>query len=228
MPNYFQVIDLDRTLFDTPRFVRALTERIDRDEPGVGRHLYEQMEAAYKAGETFFLLRHLRQVNGDVWFEQLVASVIEEHGAEAFMLPGARGRIQIADSLSSARPSWGILTYGDDIDQRMKLAIAGLAGVPAIITQTEVKGTVIRSWQQPDGTFKLPEAYGGGVVDTVTLEDDKLRAFYDLPENASGIWLTEDETAVEQVQVAGLANVVVSRSLHESIALLSDASTITV
>ena len=40
-PSLFQLIDLDRTLFDTSRFVKAITDEIDILHPGVGTKLDE-------------------------------------------------------------------------------------------------------------------------------------------------------------------------------------------
>ena len=45
----FQCIDFDRTLFDTPRFVKALTDEVDRVHPGMGAELDKKFESAYKA-----------------------------------------------------------------------------------------------------------------------------------------------------------------------------------
>ena len=45
--NLFQLIDLDRTIFDTERFAKALTDEIEASEPGVGADLEARFEAAY-------------------------------------------------------------------------------------------------------------------------------------------------------------------------------------
>ena len=44
--NLFQLIDLDRTIFDTERFAKALTDEIEASEPGVGADLEARFEAA--------------------------------------------------------------------------------------------------------------------------------------------------------------------------------------
>jgi len=195
----FQLIDLDRTLFDTSRFARAITDEINVTEPGVGTKLDEMYEAAYKNEETFFLMRYLREKHGDTWLEELVERAVENIGAATLLLPGARERLSIANSVTSYRPSWGILTYGDDVDQRMKIRLIGLEDAPLFLTSTPDKAPIIQSWQKPDGTFQLPTEFGGGVVDSLTFEDDKLRAFVGLSSNVTGFWVTQDIHAEERL-----------------------------
>lgn len=216
----FQLIDFDRTLFDTAAFATALTDEINRQDPGLGTVYIEAMNDAYLREETFFLLRYLREQKGDEWLEALVNSVITAHGADSFCLPGVNERLMFAHSLSDLRPSWGILTYGDAIDQYMKLRIVGLEGAAVYITDTPDKAALIRSWQTADGTYVLPEAFGGAEVDELTLEDDKLRAFHSLPENVTGIWLTQDETEAARSTAQQLGDVTPAQSLFDAIEIL--------
>ena len=216
----FQLIDFDRTLFDTAAFAAALAEEINRREPGLGTAYIEALNAAYEREETFFLLRYLREQKGDEWFEALVNEVIATHGIESFCLPGMNERLIFANSLSDMRPSWGILTYGDAIDQYMKVRIVGLEGAAVYITDTPDKAALIRSWQTADGTYVLPEAFGGVEVDELTLEDDKLRAFHSLPENVTGIWLTQDETEAARTMAQQLGDVTPAQSLFDAIEIL--------
>jgi len=200
-PNVFQLIDLDRTLFDTSKFAKALTDELNKVHPGLGTQLDEQFEKAYAREETFFLLRYLRQEMGNQQFEALVDEVVAkqpEKGA-AFKLPGFHARLELADTLSSRTPGWGILTYGDPIDQLMKMKLVGLEGAPMYCTPSPNKGETIAQWQQEDGRFHLPDEYGGGIVDTLTFEDDKYRAFLELPKGVFGIWLTRDPQATERL-----------------------------
>jgi hypothetical protein len=213
----FQLIDLDRTLFDTARFAKLLTDEINQLHPGLGDQLDAQFENAYKNEETFFLLRYLRQEMGDDDFEALVAHVVQREGAETFLLPGVKERLLVADELTPLRPSWGILTYGDEIDQRMKLSIIGLADAPVVISETPDKGSLLCTWQNDDSTFTLPEEYGSQTVDILTFEDDKLRAFHDTPSQVYRIWLTSDRRASQRAQAAGIAQLAIAKDLFESI-----------
>ena len=219
--SFFQVLDFDRTLFDTSAFAKALTDEIDRTEPGMGTELDRQFEEAYSREETFFILRHLRQVKGDDWLETLVERIVAKNGAESFMLPYARERLAFADTVSSLRPAWGILTYGDEIDQLMKLRIAGLHDAPLVIAPTPDKGEILASWVDGDGRFTLPAAFGGETVDRISFEDDKLRAFVGAPKNVRGIWITQFGDATERINQAGLGDIVVpANGLVESSRLI--------
>ena len=186
----FQLIDLDRTLFNTSHFAKVLTEEINKSYPGVGSRLDEMFETAYQKGETFFLLRYLREFMGDEAFEKLVQQLVAREGEDAFWLPGAKERLVLAEEISSLEsPAWGILTYGDEVDQQMKRTIIGLQNAPMLLTDTPDKAEVIRGWKTDDGRFTLPRELGGLAVDVLTLEDDKLRAFKDLPDGVHGVWV---------------------------------------
>lgn len=200
-PRRFQLIDLDRTIFDTSRFAKAITDEIDKIEPGVGVEFDRKFEEAYEKKTTFFLLRYLRETRGDTWFEQTVERVVSQMGANSLYLAGVSERLARVDEYSSLRPSWGIITYGDDIDQRLKAQLIGLDTVPFFLADVVEKGYIAASWQQPDGTFRLPEVFGGGIADEVTLEDDKLIAFAGLPEHAYGFWVTPLEADEAQAAI---------------------------
>ena len=215
----FQLIDLDRTLFDTAKYAKLINDKVNEIEPGLGDELEARVEESYKAEETFFLLRYLRERMGDSWFEAMVGEIIDEHGAATFLLPGASERIAFAESFSEGEPSWGILTYGDEVDQLMKCRIVGLASAPIYLTETADKGLVVSSWQHEDGMFHLPQSLGGVVVESLTLEDDKFRAFQNLPDGVIAIWLT-DETRIKGHQDAEMLGIHPVKDLYESIEYL--------
>lgn len=219
----FQLVDLDRVIFDTAKFASTLTAEIHRADPELGDSLQAQVEAAYQREETFFLLRYLRHTHGDAWFDELVQKVIKQHGREAFILPGVHERLAHIDNLGDDAMRVGIITYGDDIDQHMKIRLIGLQHVPIYIADTPDKAWLIRSWQLPDGTFQLPEEFGGQVVSNVTLEDDKLRAFDSLPDGAYGVWITQYEDAEDRLTAAGVKNVTIAKDLHQSSEYLKNA-----
>lgn len=218
--NVFQLIDFDRTLFDTTGLIEELLTYIARTDPELSETIRTEGEAAYKEERTFLLLRYLRDHYGHDWLDQVIGEIVREKGSEYFILPGARERLQAADELTTARPSWGLLTYGDVEDQLMKIRIAGLEDAPAHIVGTNDKGGLISSWLMDDGRVQLPEDFGSGIVDGLTFEDDKLRVFADAPESLIGVWLTNAEDAEARLIEAELPNVHIAHSLHESLAYL--------
>lgn len=221
-PDVFQLIDLDRTLFDTARFSLAITEEVEKTEQGVGEQLEQLVEAAYAKEQTFFLMRYLRETHGQEWFDALVNRVVETYGADALKLPDVDERLAFADTLTDRRPAWGILTYGDEIDQRMKLRLIGLEGAPVVFTPTPDKGEVLQGWKTDEGDFQLPAEFGGTRVAELTFEDDKLRAFYHLPEGITGYWVSKDPEARQRLSRAQRggeipAHVTAVSGLHEII-----------
>lgn len=219
-PRVFQLIDLDRTLFDTSKFTKAIADEVNSIQPGLGIELDMRFEAAYKKEETFFLLRYLRNEYGDAWFENLVNIVAEKHSAEAFLIDGARERIEFAETLSPIKPAWALLTYGDEIDQLMKMRLIGLESVPVAFTPNPEKGEIMQAWKQVDGTFKLPDYLGGRTVDKLIFEDDKLRAFYDIPENVMGIWVSAPGKEGHAGGVELPEHIYASQNLYESIEII--------
>lgn len=218
--NVFQLIDFDRTLFDTTLLIELFLETIEQDDPVLSAELRQRSEEAYKEERTFLVLRFLREHKGDAWVETFMHDVVESRGIESFMLPGARERLKAADELSAARPAWGILTYGDPADQLMKIRLAGLEEHPFHIVTVADKGGLIASWQKDDGTFQLPEEFGGGIVDQLTFEDDKLTVFQGTPLGLIGVWVTHREDARLRLVEADMPNVVIANDLYESLEYL--------
>lgn len=227
MPGHklFQLIDLDRTLFNTALFVEHISQYVDRERPGMGTELQQQFETAYQNEQTFFILTYLRELFGDEWFEAMVQNMVAEYGAEAYMQPGARERLELAGKLSDLQPGWGILTYGNPKDQALKLAIAGLQDAPVYIADIPDKGGLIAGWKQVDGSYVLPVALTSERVELLSFEDDKLRAFQDLPEDVIGIWLTQYDgaRARTKLQASQLEGVSIAQNLLESAAILKSA-----
>lgn len=221
----FQLIDLDRTLFNTVLFVAHISERVDAERPGMGAELRQQFEEAYQREQTFFILSYLRELFGDSWFEAMVTTMVAENGPDAYMQPGARERLALAETLSDVQPGWGILTYGNPKDQALKLAIAGLQDARVYISDSPDKGEVIATWKQEDGTYVLPPELTTNTVDLLTFEDDKLRAFQNLPEDVIGIWLTQydPERARAELQASKRTNVSIAHDLREAATILTAA-----
>lgn len=218
----FQLIDLDRTLFDTSLFVKAICDSVDVYQPGLGAEIDKQFEESYRLEQSFFALEFIRRQLGRVSYDAFVEDAVHRIDAKSLLLPGAKERLELAESLSDLNPGYGLLTYSFyPEDQQLKVRLAGLEHIPMYIADTPDKAELIATWQLEDGTFKLPEAFGGQVVDELTLEDDKLRAFTGLPQGVTGFWLTGYDDAEQRLAQSGTQNVNIIRSLRDSVALLS-------
>lgn len=213
----FQLIDLDRTIFSTSLFIKKICDIVDEYMPGLGNEIDKQFKDAYKREETFFALEYIRQTLGRDQYEAMVDAAMKRIDKNELLLPGAKERLALAETLSDKSPGYGILTYSlYPEDQYLKVKLAGLEHIAMYIIDSPNKAELLATWQTDDGKFQLPEAFGGGVVDELTLEDDKLRAFFNLPEKVTGVWLTQYDDADQRIAALGLKNLIAVSHLDDS------------
>jgi hypothetical protein len=184
----FQILDLDRTLLDTPKLVRTLQRIIANEDPQLAETITEQLKQHTAARTSFFIFDFIAEHVGQEKLTEYVNKLNYAAPASELLLPGANDRI----AFTKSQPGWsgGILTYGLKRDQTIKLKLVGLQMERYIITNSQKKGELIASWKQANGTYKLPIEFGGHTVDMVTLDDDKFIAFDGLPSDVSGQWIT--------------------------------------
>ena len=184
----FQILDLDRTLFNTSKLAQQLKEIIAHRNPALAQEIEVELQQCVELHTSFFIFEYVAHLVGHDeltrYIDELQATIPEAD----FLLPGAKERIAFAKS----QPGWsvGILTYGSKRDQMIKLKLAGLQMERHLITDSPKKGALIASWKLPNGTYKLPLEFGGHIVERVTLDDDKRVAFDDLPSDVLGQWVT--------------------------------------
>lgn len=214
----FQVLDLDRTLLDTSKLAHHLKEVVARHDPELAHDIDMQLAKHAEQRTSFFIFEYISDQIGEYRLHDYVNELNYIAPSSELLLPGALERIAFAKS----QPGWsvGILTYGSKRDQMIKLKLAGLQSERHLITDIPEKGETIASWKLPDGKYKLPIEFGGHTVDTITLDDDKLVAFDNLPDDVHGQWVTHATIggAVEMQKLPD--NVRTIASLDESIRYL--------
>lgn len=119
-----------------------------------------------------------------------------------YLLPGALNLLRF---LQQNQVRHGILTYGQSDWQQTKLAVAGLAAVPTLITDRTDKGALIASWHQVS-SYQLPVELGGGQVERVVLIDDKAYSFEGLSADALGFYCGQDDQAELPVNVQAVSS----------------------
>lgn len=189
----FYVLDFDRTLADTDKlldvFIQIANQYVDLPQKTV-----EAADANVKqTGDSFdtatYVRDYLREHNRAEAWERLERQFIHESRALDMLLPGAA---ELLETLESRDINYGILTYGNPPWQHLKLTAAGFNHVPRIVIVTKQKGVIMRSWQQPDGTFRLPREFGGGEASEIVLVDDKAVSFEGFPDiSARGYWVLD-------------------------------------
>ena len=187
-PTVFHVLDLDRTLLDTAKLVHHLKEIIARRDVQLSQDITTQLIEHSQRQTSFFIFDYIAERIGHDKLNGYISELNYSVPSRELLLPGASERIAFAKS----QPGWsvGILTYGSSRDQKIKLKLAGLQMERHLITDKPKKGSLLASWKLPNGKYKLPIEFGGHTVDILTLDDDKLIAFADLPENVFGQWVT--------------------------------------
>ena len=187
-PTVFQILDLDRTLLDTSKLAHHLKEIIARQDSQLSYDIDSELVKHAQQQKSFFIFEYIAKQIGHDRLNDYISELNYVVPAAELLLPGASERIAFAKS----QPGWsmGILTYGSHRDQKIKLKLAGLQMERHLITDNPSKGSVLASWKLPSGKYKLPIEFGGHTVDILTLDDDKLIAFNDLPEGVHGQWIT--------------------------------------
>lgn len=218
----FYIVDFDRTLVDTDKMTEVFIE-IAEEHGAISR---EQIEKANqdvtRTGDSFDTAGYVRdrlmaEDRSEEW-DALEKQYIHESRSLNYLLPGAA---ELLEWLAIHGKRYGILTYGNPLWQRIKLTASGFNHVRHIIMEQKEKGRLISSWQRDDGSFRLPDAFGGGWADYVVLIDDKAVSFAELPDEPTrGYWVLDPshELPSQQGEVPG--NIVRTHDLSAVVAQL--------
>lgn len=217
----FYILDFDRTLADNDKLLEVFLQVADEyiDLPP------EQIQAAAadvsKRGDSFdtagYVRDHLAARNRlDDW-DRLEHWYVQETKSLDMLLPGAAELLELLDR-SDYR--YGMLTYGNPLWQRLKLAAARLNHIPHIIMTTKEKGNLITSWRQMS-EYVLPQEFGGGTVEQIILIDDKAASFADFPVHpCRGYWVLPQGGELPSQKGTVPSNVVRVSSLYDVIDIL--------
>lgn len=210
----FYLLDLDRTLFNTVEATNRVFSLVEKYDADIAALLTKRAELELERGNPFAIREEIEALVGKQRTNDIEQQLLETTSPDQLLLEGALE--SIAYTSNPPEKSFGILTYGQQKGQQMKLKAAGLLQMPHLITAERAKGTLISSWLQPDGLYKLPDAFELGFAREIVLVDDRLVSFQGLPEQARGYLLSVETPTAAEVSVLP-ANVMVVRSLHEFI-----------
>jgi phosphoserine phosphatase len=220
----FFIIDFDRTLADSDKLLEAFIE-VTTEYIAIPR---EQIEAANRdvrqRGDSFdtagYVRDHLNEMDrGEEW-DTLEKEFIHRLRARLpeLLLAGAS---ELLEWLRARGSSYGILTYGNPLWQHMKLSATGFNHEQRIVMEHKHKGRLISSWQQSDGSFVLPQEFGGGVADAIVMLDDKAVSFEDFPAVPSrGYWICDPTHELPSQRGTVPANVQRCNTLSDALATL--------
>lgn len=197
----FFVLDFDRTLGNTVALYQLFQQII---ESVVDNEAMRQLDSARHLvedrGESFDTIHYVREIldqagKTDRW--QTVVNEFMRRAAldDACLEPGAR---RLLTYLDAHQYPYGIVTFGGEQWQQLKIKAVGLDAIPAIVTSTQDKGRLLGSWRQPDGWFEIPEVLTGGTTavtaTSLVLVDDNPLNFEDLPDGVTGFYVQNAST----------------------------------
>jgi beta-phosphoglucomutase-like phosphatase (HAD superfamily) len=194
----FYILDLDRTLYDTITATELMKGVIALHDTALAAALEQRFEEYISQGESFSMRDFIVENVGEEEMKTIEAKYHEMALQQDLLNPGAKELIAYIRAKEGAE--LGILTYGSQLGQEMKITAAkGLENIPYLITGETFKGALIASWRQDDGSYHLPEALGGFITKNIVFVDDKPFSFKGLPIDCRGY-------LVKSVYDAGIEN----------------------
>ncbi|MEO5950254.1 MAG: hypothetical protein ABIQ04_02290 [Candidatus Saccharimonadales bacterium] len=220
----FFVLDFDRTLgntdllFDIFQSVTETNTSFSVNQLAAGRREVESK------GESFDVIDYVKsELSSDnkssVW-HGIEGLFIKSSNQADCMMPGAQELLAILDE---THKSYGILTYGGEQWQTLKIKATGLTYVPMLVTDSYAKGKLISTWRQPDGTFQIPDSLSKGqglIAKKIVLIDDKKQNFDHLPANCTGFYIVGKTTYTDNKFSKPPKGVIEVENLLEVISLL--------
>lgn len=196
----FFVLDFDRTLGSTVLLYELFQEIVESvvDNEAV-RRLDSVRHAVEDDGGSFDSITYVQDIlasagKADSW-QQIEDEFITRAHQSGFLEPGAE---RLINYLDTHHYSYGIVTYGGESWQRLKIRAVGLDGIPAIVTKTQGKGELIASWCQVDGRYEVPGSLNRNgeplTVESIVLIDDNALNFEGLPSDAVGYYIQNTTT----------------------------------
>lgn len=215
--NEFYIVDFDWTLADTDKLNEVFFEIVEQYHAISRDEIVKAREDVQRTGDSFDTAGYVRdrlydEDRGEEWAD-LEKRYIHESRALNYLMPGAA---ELLEWLAAHGKRYGILTYGNPLWQRLKLTAAGFNHVRHIITEQKEKGKFVRSWQRHDGSFRIPDALGGGSAESIVMIDDKAVSFDRFPPAPSqGYWVLNPEHELLPQQGTVPANVTRYKDLLE-------------
>jgi FMN phosphatase YigB (HAD superfamily) len=181
----FYILDLDRTLYDTIKATELMKGVIALHDAELANALEQRFEEYTSQGESFSMRDFIVENVGEEEMQKIEVKYHETALQQDLLNPGAKELIEYIRAKDGAE--MGILTYGSELGQAMKIAAArGLENIPYLITGETFKGALIAGWRQDDDIYHLPQELGGFTTKNIIFVDDKPFSFKGLPIDCRG------------------------------------------
>lgn len=212
-PKKFYLLDLDRCMLNTPLASDVYADVIREVNPDLAAAMLKSQQDTEDVGGSFDIIEFLSPRASLEEIEIFDTLFIEKARDMDLLNPGG---IELLQALDDHDANYGILTYGHEKWQTVKLQASQLDKIPYFITPDKHKGWLMRSWLQPDGRFRLPTELlvphdelsrdADGDVDTTSINlgeralfdvisqsDDKAVSFEEIPERVEGYWYQKSD-----------------------------------
>jgi len=171
------IIDLDRTLIDTDKIVRALAITL-KQQGYDGDGLVSEIERARLSENDINTKEAISSLGKEAW-GGVEAYLLEEAKKDTFVFDDAQ---PFLESLRSSKLPHIILTFGVSRSwQNLKLRAAGLNHIPSIVSDSREKSKTINSWKDHNGVY-VPPGFRKLSSSSIVLIDDRPDAFLDISE----------------------------------------------
>lgn len=176
--------DFDRTLFNTELAVEVFQAFLEAERPELAEVVRRERRYVEKSGGSYDLWTSVEEqesASADLAERFIATAKLHERD---FLLPGAK---ELLDAIQDADYNRGIMTYGGEAWQRIKLRLAGLEAEPALILDTSgIKGKLVAEWYDAsEKLYRLPDIFGRLAVENVVIIEDKLSELEGLPQDGS-------------------------------------------
>ena len=210
----YYILDLDRTLLDTEGAALLMRDAASWSNADLAAQLTQKINDSSLYGESFSIRDFIVEQVGEEGLVAIEAKYRELMLNKDVLNPGAQELIDYIHTLPDA--VWGILTYGSQSGQTLKIEASGLGSSLYLVTHETFKGDQITSWRDENGLYHLPEELGGYITKKIVFVDDKPFSFKGLAADCRGYWV---KSLFDAGKESLPANVTPIQSLLEVIAL---------
>lgn len=194
----YLALDLDRCIANTDRLQTLLMDTVlqDGELSSMHRAMDEARVRTEESAGSFdtasWTIAELAQRDMPEKWDDIKTGFLRrvheklQAGDDSLFMPGAEDFFR---ELRQKNLPFGIITYGGEEWQRLKLVGLGLDQLPVLITAQKDKGKLIGEWERHDG-FHIPKTLSPSdrllLAERVVLVDDKATSFQSLPADARG------------------------------------------
>lgn len=219
MSQKYWLLDLDRCLLDTnalhlvfDEIVRNMNVVDVNDIINAKRIVEEQSGGSFDTAE--FIQTELARLGRQDKWQDIEANFVVASKNYDYLMPGAR---QLLAELQAKGQQHGIITFGGQTWQAVKIRAAGIEHVPHFITDQKSKGYLVSDWL---AAGQMPEALKRASFNEVIMLDDKVASFKGFPGDRARGYQIRTGKDIEVNPDDLPANVTSVESLHDIIKLL--------